>query len=89
MQQLFYISYAKEIKGLDTWDTSNIINMMGMFWHAMNLTWLDLNNWNTSNVTDMSYMFYESYNLQKISVKNWDVSNVTTMYYMFNNCRRL
>jgi hypothetical protein len=38
LQQLFYISYAKEIKGLDTWDTSNIINMMGMFWHAMNLT---------------------------------------------------
>ena len=89
LQQLFYISYAKEIKGLDTWDTSNIINMMGMFWHAMNLTWLDLNNWNTSNVTDMSYMFYESYNLQKISVKNWDVSNVTTMYYMFRDCSNL
>ena len=64
------------------WDTSNVINMHGMFLNAGNFNG-DVTTWNTSNVTDMSSMFSQwkltgtrAFNQ---NLNNWDVSNVTNM----------
>ena len=73
-------------------DTSNVIDMSGMFSYAglnattFNLTGLD--NWDTSKVTNMSYMFgvYVAFRAETISISNlsnWNTSNVTDMGCMF------
>ena len=63
---VFWDLYAKEIKWLETWDTSNITDMWNMFYRSYNITWLDLSNFDTSNVTNMYSMFYNTSNLKTI-----------------------
>ena len=45
------------ITGLNYLNTSEVTNMLGMFWDCKYLTSLDLSSFNTANVTDMGYMF--------------------------------
>ena len=60
-------------KDIGSWDTSNVINMSGMFWNATAFD-KDIGVWDVSDVTDMYYMFNgaESFNqnLTKWCVKN-------------------
>jgi len=67
---------------IDSWDTSNILNMQGLFWDAKVFN-QSLNSWDVSNVTNMSYMFHAAtaYN-QPFS--NWNVSSVVDMRWMFS-----
>lgn len=73
----------------DTIDTSNVINMTGMFYACRNLTSLDLSNFDTSNVTDMSSMFDSCSSLTSLDLSNFNTSRVTNMQQMFNICPSL
>lgn len=59
MQNMFLDCLAKEIKGLENFDTKKVKNMSFMFCKSKATT-LDLSSFNTSNVTDMSCMFERS-----------------------------
>ena len=75
-----------EIKGIEKFNTSRVINMSTMFQNCINLSSLDLSSFDTSNVTDMSYMFYGTKNLKNIYVgPNWTMKNVTSSNYMYAN----
>ena len=60
----------KEIKGLNNFNTKNVISMMSMFQECNSLEYLDLSNFDTSNVTNMSSMFCKCYNLKQIEGLN-------------------
>ena len=53
----------KQIIGLNTWDTSNITDMNGMFYGCNIITTLDLSSFDTSNVTNMDFMFKNCNNI--------------------------
>lgn len=75
---------------LSNWDTSNAIDMSGMFYGCENLESIEgLNSWQTNNVTDISYMFYDCYKLTSLRLNNWQTNNVINMSYMFYNCTSL
>ena len=75
-----------EIKGIEKFNTSRVINMSTMFQNCINLSSLDLSSFDTSNVTDMSYMFSGTKNLKNIYVgPNWTMKNVTSSNYMYSN----
>ncbi len=48
--------YIKKIEFINC-DTSNVINMNGMFESCNSLTFVDVSKFNTSNVIDMGCMF--------------------------------
>ena len=70
-------------------DTSNIINMSGMFYGCQYITKLNLSNFNTSNVTDFGGMFRQCFGLEELVLSGWDLSNVTTIGNMFYDCENL
>ena len=72
-------------------NTSNIINLSGMFKNCNNLTSIpDISKWKTSNVIDMSYMFYGCSQLIKLpDISKWNTSNVINISYMFYDCINL
>ena len=85
-ENLFESFYSLKTLDLSKADTSNVINMFGMFTDCMRLETLDLSGFNTSNVTDMSYMFDGCGRLQTLDLRGFDTSNVTSMKGMFMGC---
>ena len=79
----------KIIKWLDTWDTSNIINMSEMFYQCYNLEEINVSNRNTSKVTNMYEMFRDCDKLEELDLSHFDVSNVTNLREMFQDCNKL
>ena len=77
------------ITGLSYLNTSEVTNMMSMFFNCNKLTSLDLSNFNTAKVTNMSYMFQKCTGLTSLNVSSFNTSNVTTMSYMFEYCSGL
>lgn len=77
------------IYGIDSWDTSNVVNMKRMFYYCKSLAVLDLNNFKTSNVTSMKDMFNRCISLNTLKISNWDTSKVTDMSAMFSGCKLL
>ena len=75
----------KEIRGLENFDTSNVISMSRMFLYCSNLTSLNVSNFNTSNVVDMGGMFNQLKSLKVIDLSNFDTSNVNNMERMFRD----
>ena len=67
-------------------DTSNVTDMMCMFYGCFGLTELNLSNFNTSNVTSMFQMFHGCYNLHTINLSSFNTSSVNNMGFMFCNC---
>ena len=66
------------------WDTSQVIDMSGMFSCCKLDKFPDISKWNTLNVENMSEMFYQCKSLPDFS--NWNTSNVKNMSYMFKDC---
>ncbi|ATZ21704.1 BspA family leucine-rich repeat surface protein [Mesoplasma tabanidae] len=67
------------------WDTSNVVNMEGMFLEAF--PWLlnnGISNWKTHNVENMDSMFANT-NFN-VDISRWVTSKVTNMSFMFYNC---
>ena len=91
LSRLFGNSNAKEIKWLDTWNTSNITWMYYMFGNCK-LTWLDLSSWDTSNVTDMTAMFNSCSNLENLNLDNWSFAKnpkMSDMFWLDNNLKNI
>ena len=74
---------------LNSFNTSAVTTMYGMFYNCSGLTSLDLSNFDTSNVTSMEYMFNRCYSLSTLNVSNFNTSNVTNMTGMFQLCSGL
>ena len=83
--------YLEEIKGLDDLNTSNVVNMRGMFESAfMHGTWnLDLSTWDVSKVKNMSNQFAYDTKLMGLDISGWDMSSVENANGMFSNCWEL
>ena len=78
----FFENVQGEIRfqSADPLDTSNVVNMRGMF--AGTKFNQNISKWNTSKVTDMNYMFWYAKVFNQ-PLNNWNVSNVTDMSRMF------
>ena len=74
----------KDLKGLQTWDLSNVIYLFQTFAHS-GITNVDaLRNWQTNKVIDMRFLFSYCLYLENIEgLKHWDVRNVKDMDSMF------
>ena len=83
MSGLFSGSKRKDFSGIETWDTSNVVNMNSMFSFASNFNH-NINNWNVSNVENMGYMFRDADKFNQ-PLNNWNVHKVKIMNYMFND----
>ena len=70
-----------DIKGFETWDTSNLESMENMFGECSGMVFCDfLKGLDVSNVRDMTGLFNECTSLSYIDgLRDWDVSNVTNM----------
>jgi len=80
---------ATRIDCLEYLDTSQVTNMVGMFYECGNIRNLDLSHFDTSKVTNMNNMFYGCGNLLSLDVSSFDTSNVTSMGTMFGYCSKL
>jgi surface protein len=69
--------------GLDTWDTSKIIIMTGLFARCRDFSYNFVESWDTSSVTDISYLFWSTDNFTS-DISGWNTNNVTTMSHLFN-----
>ena len=79
----------KEINGANNINTSQVTNMLNMFYGCKKLNKVDVSNWNTSQVTNMCDMFSGCNVLDGLDVSNWNTSKVTNMSGMFENCQKL
>lgn len=92
---MFYnTSSLKQIIGMDNWDTSEALNMNGMFMNTLKLENLDVSNFNTEKVTSMSGMFHitnpGTSTLTKITgLNHFNTQNVTDMGMMFSGQNKL
>ena len=68
---------------LSNFNTSNVVNMKGMFKDSSRFTDINMSSFNTSKVTDMSEMFYGATSLPTINLSSFDFQNVTDMNSMF------
>ena len=68
---------------LSNFNTSNVVNMKGMFKDSSRITDINMSSFNTSKVTDMSEMFYGATSLPTINLSSFDFQNVTDMNSMF------
>ena len=95
MEGMFAGNTNFEVLDLSSFDTRNVVSMVGMF-----TAWdWDISNWGTnklsiiifgenfitSNVTDMGDMF-SGFKGRELNLSNFDTSNVNNMYHMFNRC---
>lgn len=79
------------VEGLETWDTSLVIQMNSMFYNCYALQAVTgLEAWDTGNVTNFSSMFQNCNSLRIIEgLENWDVSSATNASSMFRSCLSL
>ena len=82
---------AKIIPDISKWNTSNIINMSGIFKGCKFLFSIpDISKWDTSKVTNFSSMFWGCSNLEELpDLSKWNTSKVKTMKEMFSGCSSL
>ena len=80
----------KEIRGINKFNTINVIDMSEMFQLCNKLEYLDLSNFNTSKVTNMSYMFYNCYKLKEIKgIYNFRIVSMANLTGIFDKCNNL
>ena len=85
-----YCIELREIKGINNFNTSKVVDIQGMFQGCRILINLDLTNFDTSNVTNMKFMFNECHELKEIKGLNkFNTSKVTNMKAMFCECYNL
>ncbi|MEI0488616.1 BspA family leucine-rich repeat surface protein [Brachyspira pulli] len=84
MSELFKNSKRVNFEGLETWDTSNVVNMSSMFELAEKFNY-NINSWDVSKVENMSKMFWECKKFNQ-PLNKWNISNVNNVQSMFRNC---
>jgi len=72
-------------KDIGSWNTSNVVNMYGMFLNAATFN-QDIGNWNTSKVYSMANMFRNAYKFNQ-DLSAWDTCSISSdtsgMFAMF------
>lgn len=87
IRQMFYHCNGYFV-GLDSWDTSNIEDMEGLFDNSViNFDGVEL--WNTSNVNNMRGLFQHCGEIIDLRGWSWDTSKVYNFNIMFYNCKNL
>ena len=81
MSHLFIDSTRRDFSGIESWDTSNVLDMRGMFAGAKYFNH-NINSWDTSSVIDMWGMFMDAENFNQ-PLDKWDTSSVINMEAMF------
>lgn len=91
MSKLFEDCNTIKKLDLNSWDTSNVVNMGAMFVNCTFLKEIKINNnrFNTSNVISMNSMFFGCKSLESLNLNSWDVSKCENMTGLFNNCESL
>ena len=74
---------------LSSFDTSNVVDMSGMFINMPNITNLDLITFDTRKVTNMASMFSNIPNIENIDLHTFETPSLTTMANMFNNSQKI
>lgn len=74
---------------INEFDTSNAINMEGMFYNTMNVRKLHVDNWDVSKVVNMKYMFKDLDIMYEFSTKNWNPESLENTEEMFEFCTNL
>ena len=79
------------IKSIDLskFDSSEVIEMVGMFYGCTSLVSINIDNFKTSSVTNMGSMFYFCTKLTSLNLKSFDTSSVTNMAQLFTSCNSL
>ena len=84
-----YLETLTTIEGLENLNTSEVTNMLEMFYGCSRLTSLNLSNFNTSAATNMGWMFEGCSKLTSLNLSNFNTSAVTNMREMFSGCSGL
>ena len=85
----FYMLNLQSITGMEYLNTSEVTNMVFMFWGCTKLSSLDLSHFNMSKVTDMASMFNSCTGLTSLDLSSFNTSKVNIMNYMFFGCTNL
>jgi len=88
----YLFSTLKEVTslvGFKNIDTTNAVNMAGMFENSAVLTSIDLSNFVTSNVTCMDSMFKGCAKVSSLDLSTFDTSAVQSASNMFSGCSSL
>ena len=95
MSSMFYGSKTSKID-LSSFDTSNVVNMSGMFNSCTNINKLNLRNFDTSKVSNMVTMFYSATSLEEVNLDGFDLTSSTSgsnilggMFSGANNLKRV
>ena len=86
---MFYGCKSLTQLNLSNFDTSQVINMSGIFSACTALTQLNLSSFDTSKVTAMGGMFNCCYKLTQLDLSSFDTSKVVYMDNMFSYCKSL
>ena len=79
----------EEIKGLENFDTSNVVSMKAMFQNGVKLHEINVSNFDTRSVTDMSWMFCDCSAITTLDLSKFNTSKVKNMIEMFGGCSNL
>ena len=75
---------------LSKWDTSNVIDMRGLFYGCKKLISLDISKCNVYKVRDMSAMFLECESLKYLpGIEKWNTGFLHSTISMFEGCKSL
>ena len=90
MKNLFYnCGNLTEIIGMETWDTSAVVDMGSVFSGCKSLTAVNLSNFRTDNCSSFFQMFYGCKSLLSLDVKHFNASGVVNLQNVFNGCESL
>ncbi len=96
MTSMFQVGYSgagngalTEIRGLENWDVSNVVDMTCMFYGAGHMTHYNISSWDVSKVQSFNHMFCDNFTLEELDLSDWNVQNVKTMYDMFDDAYQL
>lgn len=85
----FDMSNIKEVIGINYLNTSEVTDMMCMFYGCSSLQELDLSSFDTSNLTNLNGTFYNCSSLKSLDVSSFDTSKVTNFGVTFRGCSSL
>ena len=75
-----------EIRGLETWDVSNVTDMQGMFRGCKLLKTVNIDDWNVSNLRNTMQMFSECRRIE-MNLSNWQLLPFCKRDGMFDLCK--
>ena len=78
---MFYMCSSLQSLNLESFDTSKVTKMSGIFAYTMELTSLNIQNFDTSNVIEMDYMFYAMKYINELDLSNFNTSNVIIFFF--------